>query len=94
MTLCLRTDPLTIEDGEELELKDVIRCASAREAIRAKVIALEAGTTMFSSTRLGNDRVRIGKYEDGMKYANNAFVRDIIENTFSVVTEIPLVLAS
>ncbi|KAF8515516.1 hypothetical protein BU17DRAFT_51623 [Hysterangium stoloniferum] len=71
MTLCLHTEPLTVKDGEELEMKDVIECASVREVIRAKIFTLEAGTTMFSSTRLGNVRVRIGKYEDGMKYANS-----------------------
>jgi len=71
MNLCLRAEPLTLEEAQELELKDVVGCASARESIRAKVIALEAGTSMFNSSRLGNIRVRIGKYEDGLKYMSS-----------------------
>ncbi|KAF8586648.1 hypothetical protein K439DRAFT_1631538 [Ramaria rubella] len=87
LTLCLREEGLNEEEARELEMKDVVGCASAREAIRAKVMTLESGTIIFSSPRLGSTRVRLGKYEDGMKYMNNAAVRDIVETTFGILTE-------
>jgi hypothetical protein len=73
MTLCLQADFLTEEEAGELELKDIVGCATARERIRAKVMDVAPGTSVFSSTRLGNSRARIGIYEDGIKYMGSEF---------------------
>ena len=74
MTLCLRAEPLEEGEAQELELRDVVGIAAARETIRAKVLNLEGGATMFSSPRFGQVRARVGKYEDGMKYLGSEWV--------------------
>ncbi|KAF8583081.1 hypothetical protein K439DRAFT_1634745 [Ramaria rubella] len=41
MMLCLRPEPLTVEEGVQLTKEDVIACAAAREEIRLRVLPRE-----------------------------------------------------
>jgi hypothetical protein len=67
IALCLRREPLTEEEGSQLGFKCSLKCAAARERIRAQVMQL-SDTVALVQTKFGGYLVRKGEYDDGQRY--------------------------